>query len=102
MADKGKELHRTGYAIALMIVSEEGNLHDVFADYFLVKGHTREALMGQIYDETFINKLGLSKAEIREHCTGAEFHGAYFHLNRPDYLAKRIVDQAKGTHVTRS
>jgi hypothetical protein len=44
--------------------------------------------MGQIYDETFIKKLGLTPAEIREQCTGAAFDGANFHLNSPDHLAK--------------
>ena len=58
--------------------------------------------MGQIYDETFINKLSLSPVEIREQCTGAAFDGAYFHLNNPDHLAKRIVEQAKGAPATRS
>jgi len=52
--------------------------------------------MGQIYDETFIKKLGLIPAEIREQCAGAAFHGAYFHLSIIDHLAKRIVEQAKG------
>jgi len=33
MADKVTELHRTGDAVALMIMSEEGELHAVFADY---------------------------------------------------------------------
>jgi len=35
-----------------MIMSEEGDLKVVFADYLLV--------MGQIYDETFIKKRGLT------------------------------------------
>ena len=74
----------------------------MFADYLLVEGHTGEALMGQIYDEAFIKKLGLTPAEIRELCTGATFDGAYFHLNGPDHLAKRIVEQAKGALATRS
>ncbi len=58
--------------------------------------------MGQIYEETFVNKLDLSPAKIREQCTGAAFNGAYFHLNSPDNLAKRIVEQAKGAPATRS
>jgi hypothetical protein len=52
MADTVTELHRTGDAVALMIMSEEGELQAVFADYLLVTGHTGEALMGQIYDES--------------------------------------------------
>jgi len=75
----------------------------VFADYFLIViGHTGEALMTRIYDETCVKKLGLAPAEIREQCTGAAFDGAYFHLNSPDHLAKRIVEQAKGAPATRS
>ncbi len=102
MADKVTELHRTGDAFTVMIISEEGELQAVFADYLLVTWHTVEALMGQIYDETFIKKLGLTPAKIQEQCTGAAFDGAYFHLNIPDHLAKRIVEQAKGAPATRS
>ncbi len=76
MADKVTELHRTGDAVVVMVMSEEGELQDVFADYLLVTGHTGAALMGQIYDETLIKKLGLSPAEVREQCTGAAFDGA--------------------------
>ncbi len=83
-------------------MTEEGELKALFADYLLVTGHTGEALMGQIYDETFVNKLGLSPVDIRKQCTGATFHGAYFHLNSPDHLAKRIVEKAKGVPATRS
>jgi hypothetical protein len=103
MADKVTELHRTRDEVAVMIMSsdEEGELQAVFADYLLVAGHTREALMGQIYDEIIIKKLGLTPAEIREQCTGAAFDGAYFHLNNPGHLAKRIVEQAKGAPATR-
>jgi hypothetical protein len=102
MADKVTELHRTGDAFALMIMSEEGEVYAVFADYLLVEGHTREVLTGQTYDETFIKKLSLTPAEIREQSTGAAFDGAYFHLKNPDHLAKRIVEKAKGALATRS
>ena len=34
----------------------------------LVTRHTGEALMGQIYDETLVKKLGLTSAEIKEQC----------------------------------
>jgi len=85
-----------------MIMTEEGELKVVFADYLLVNGHTGEALMGQIYDETFIKKLGLTPAEIKEQCAGATFDGAYFHLNSLDHLAKRIVEKASGSKTTRS
>ena len=95
MADKVTELHRAGDAVALVIMSEEGELQAMFADYLLVEGYTGEALMGQIYDETFIKKIGLSPAENMEKCTGATFDGAYFHLNSPDHLAKWIVEKGK-------
>ena len=58
--------------------------------------------MGQIYDETFVKKHGLSPADIREQCTGAALDGAYFHLTSPDHVAKRMVEQAKGVPATRS
>ena len=102
MVDKGTELRRVGDAVALTIMSEEGELKAVFADYLLVTRHTGEARMGQIYDETVINKLGLSPAEIRKQCTGVAFDGAYFRLNRPDHIAKRIAEQAKRSPGTRS
>ncbi len=54
----------------MLIMTEEGELKDVFADYLLVTGYTGEALMGQIYDETIVNKLGLTPAKIRGQCTG--------------------------------
>ncbi len=86
----------------MLIMTEEGELKALFADYLLVADHTGEALMRQIYDETFVNKLGLTPAEIREQCTEAAFDGAYFNLNSPDHLARRIVEKAKGAPVTRS
>ena len=66
MADKVTEQHRTGDAVAVMIMTEEGELKVVFADYLLVTPHDGEALVGKIYDEASIKKLGLSPAEIRE------------------------------------
>jgi len=66
MADKVMELYRTGDAFALMIMSEHKELHAMFADYLLVDGYAEEALMGQIYDDPFIKKIGLSPAEIKE------------------------------------
>ncbi len=49
-----------------MIMTEEGALKVVFADYLLVNEQTGEALMGQIYNDTFVKKLVLTPAEIRE------------------------------------
>ena len=34
------ELHRTGGAVVLMLMSEEGELQTVFVDYLLVTIHT--------------------------------------------------------------
>ena len=45
MADKVTELHRTGDAVALMVMSEGGELQAVFCDYLLVTRHTGQALM---------------------------------------------------------
>jgi hypothetical protein len=86
----------------VMMISEEGEVKAVFADYLLVTGHTGEALMGQIYDKTLIKKHGLTPAEVRKQCTGAAFDGTYFHLNSPDHLAKRIVEKAEKSPATRS
>ncbi len=60
------------------------------------------AFAKQIYDKTLIKKPGLTPTKGREQCTGAAFDGAYFHLNSPDHLAKRIVEKAKGCPATRS
>ncbi len=102
MADKVTEMHRSGDAVALLIITEEGELKTVLANYLLVIGHIGEALMGRIYDDNFVNKLGLNLAKIREQCTGAAFDGAYFHLNNPHHLAKHIVENANGSQGTRS
>ena len=56
MAGKVTELHRTGDAVALMLMTEEGELHAIFIDYLLVTGHTEDALMREIYDNTFLKK----------------------------------------------
>jgi len=82
MANKVTELHRTGDTIALLIMTEEGELKVVVADYLLVSDPTGEDLMEQIYNETFVNYIGLSPAVDCEQCTGSAFDGAYFHLNR--------------------
>jgi hypothetical protein len=75
MADKVTKLHKTEDAGAVMIMTQEGKLQAVFADYLLVTRHTEEALMGQIYDKTFVKKLGITPAQVREQCTGATFDG---------------------------
>jgi hypothetical protein len=74
MVDKVTELHKTWDLVALLLMTEEGELKAVFANYLLVIGHTREAPMRHINDETFIKKLGLTPAEVREQCTGAAFY----------------------------
>ncbi len=102
MADKVTDPYRTRDAVALLIMAEEGELTAVFADYLLVTCHPWKTLMGHIYDETFVKKLGLSPAKNREQCTEAAFDGAYFHPNNPDHLTKHIVEKAKGSPGTRS
>ena len=53
-ADKVTELHMTGDAIGMLIMTEEGELKPLFIDYLLVTKHTGHALMSDIYYETFI------------------------------------------------
>jgi hypothetical protein len=62
--DKVTKLHKTGDAIALLVMTKEGVVQSIFADYSLATQHTGEALMNQIYKDTFITKLGLTPAEI--------------------------------------
>ncbi len=90
MADKVTELHRTRDAVALMYMTEEGELQAIFIHYLLVTGHTGDALMHGIYDNPFLKKLRLTPAAIREQCTGAAFDGQYFCLKCPEVLATRF------------
>ena len=96
MADKVTELHRTGDAVALLVMTEEGVVQSIFADYLLVTQHTGEVVMNQIYKDTFITKLGLTPAEIMAQCSGAALDGQYFSLNCPEAMAKRMIEGAKG------
>ena len=100
MADKVTELHRTGDAVALMVMSEGGELQAVFCDYLLVTGHTGEALMSDIYEKTFVKKLKLGPADIRDQCTGAAFDGQYFHLGCLEVFSRMVVEKAKGAVPT--
>ena len=69
-ADKVTELHRTGDAIGMFIMTEEGELNSMFIGYLLVTKHTGHALMSsKIYEETFVKKLGLTPKHIRQQCT---------------------------------
>ena len=65
-ADKVIELHRTGDAMDMLIMKEEGELKSLFVDYLLVTRHIGHALMSGIYQETFIKKLGLTPQEFRQ------------------------------------
>ena len=69
-ADKVTELHKMGDSIGISIMTEEGNVKPIFIDYLLVTQHTGNALTREIYEETFVQKLGLTRQEIRPHCTG--------------------------------
>jgi hypothetical protein len=100
MADKVTELHITGDAVALMIMSEGGELQAVFIDYLLVTRHTGLALMTHIYDKTFVKTLNLGPADIRDQCTGAAFDGQYFHLGCPEVFSRMVVEKAKGAAIT--
>ena len=45
MADKVTELHKTGDAVTLMVMSEGRELQAIFYEYLLDTGHTGQALM---------------------------------------------------------
>jgi hypothetical protein len=96
MADKVTGLHIPGDAVALMIMSDGGELQAVFIDYLLVTRHTGLALMTDIYDKTFVEKLNLGPADIRDQCTGAAFDGQYFHLGCLEVFSRMVVKKAKG------
>jgi hypothetical protein len=83
-----------------MIMSEGGELQAVFVDYFLVTKHTGLALMIEIYVKTFVKKLKLGPADIRDQCTGADFDGQYFHLGCPEIFSIMVVEKAKGAAPT--
>ena len=100
MADKVTELHRIRDAVAVMVMSEVGELHALFCDYHLVKGHTAQALMTYIYDKILVQKLNLGPTDIRDQCTGAGFDGQYFHLGCHGVFSRRVVEKAKGAATT--
>ena len=75
VADKVTELHRTGDDVDMVIMTEEGELKPIFLEYLLVTKHTRHGLMSEIYEKTFVKKLGLTPEDIRNQCTGAAFDG---------------------------
>ena len=79
-----------------MIMSEGGELQAVFVDYFLVTKQTGLALMIEIYVKTFVKKLKLGPANIRDLCTGATFDGQYLHLECPEVFSRIVVETAKG------
>ena len=56
--------------------------------------------MSEIYDTTFVKKLGLTAEDIRNQCTGSAFDGQYFSLNAHEALAKIMIERAKGTTTT--
>jgi len=93
-------MHIKWDAVALMIMSEGGELQAVFVDYLLVTGHTGLTLMSEIYDKTFVKKLNLGSANIRDHCTGAAFDGQYFQVGCPEVFSRMVVEKAKGAATT--
>jgi hypothetical protein len=100
MADKVTELHKTGDADAVMVMSEVRELQAIFCEYLLVKGHTSQALITDTYDKTLVQKLKLGPADIRDPCTGAAFDGQYFHLGCPEVFSRLVVEKAKGVAAT--
>ncbi len=59
-ADKVTELNKTCDVVGIMIMTEEGELKPLFVDNLLITQHTGHALMIDIYEKTFIKKLGLT------------------------------------------
>ena len=57
VADKVTGLHRAGDAVALMIMTEVGELKVVFADYLLVTGHTEGLSWGRSTTKTSSRSL---------------------------------------------
>ena len=100
MADKVTDLQRTGDAVAVMVMLEVEELKALFCDYLLVKGHTAQALMTNIYDKILVQKLKLGPAYIRDQCTGAAFDGQYFHLGCLEVFSRMVVEKAKGVAAT--
>jgi hypothetical protein len=61
--DKVIELHRTGDAIGMFIVTEEGEIKHVFLDYLLVAQHTGYALnTTEIYEEIDVHQEAWTNA----------------------------------------
>jgi hypothetical protein len=56
--------------------------------------------MREIYEKTFVKKLGLTPQEIRQQCTGVAFDGQYFSLIAPEVLARMMIERDKGTTTT--
>ena len=100
MADKVTELHGTGDAVAVMAMSEIGELQAIFRDYLLVKEHTTQTLMTHIYDKTLVQKLKLVPTDIKDQCTGAAFDGQYLHLRCLEVFSRMVVKKAKGAPTT--
>jgi len=48
-----------------LIMTEAGEIVPIFVDYMLVTQHTSHALMREIYEKTFVKKLGLTPQKIR-------------------------------------
>jgi hypothetical protein len=59
-ANKVTVLHKTGDAVGMVIMTEEGVIKPTFVDYLLVTQQPGYALMREIYEKTFVKKLGLT------------------------------------------
>jgi hypothetical protein len=56
--------------------------------------------MTEIYDKTFVKKLKLGPAEIKDQCTGNVFDGQYFHFGCPEVFSRMVIEKAKGAVTT--
>ena len=99
-ADKVTKLLMIGDAIGMMFVTEEEELKPIFMDCLLVTKHTGRGLMREIYEKTFVKKVGLTPEEIRNQCSRVAFDGQSFSLKAPEALARMMVEIAKGTTST--
>jgi hypothetical protein len=94
-ADTVTDVHKTGDAIVMLIMTKEREEKSIFIDYLLVTQHTGHALMREIYEEKFVKKLGLTPHDIRQQCTGPAFYGQHFSLYALEAFAKIMIERTK-------
>ena len=62
-ADKVTELPMTEDVVGMLIMTEAGEIKPLFIDYLLVTQQAGHALIREIYEKTFVKKLGLTPQE---------------------------------------